>query len=404
MTDPVQDNRAIVVEQMGKCFRLQRSGTRTVKSAVLDLVRNRGAGKNAFWALRDIDFSVGRGETLGIVGANGAGKSTLLSLLAGTKVPTTGRIRTSGTVSSLLELGAGFHPDLTGRENVFLAGAIMGLSRRQMRERFEAIVDFAGLRDFIDQPVKHYSSGMYVRLGFAVAVEVDPDILLIDEVLAVGDDNFQKKCLGKIDAFRRAGKTMLIISHDLPTIQSISDRILFLEEGRMAGLGDPHEVVGRYRASARARQAGGHEREWGTGEARIADVVFEDEAGRKTDTFSSGGLLRCRIRFQSQIRIEDPVFGFALADANARLVFGSNTQIEGFRIPAIEGEGEVVLILRDLPMGTGNYLFSFSLHSADHRTNYHRLDHCFSISVLSSSRFEGVCRIPCQWQLPPATT
>ncbi len=245
MSGPESSGPAIVVERMGKRFRLQRSGTRTIKSAMLDLMRNRGAGKNAFWALQDMDFAVDRGETLGIVGANGAGKSTLLSLLAGTKVPTTGSIRTTGTISSLLELGAGFHPDLTGRENVFLAGAIMGLSR-QMRERFDAIVDFAGMRDFIDQPVKHYSSGMYVRLGFSVAVEVDPDILLIDEVLAVGDENFQKKCLQKIDAFRRAGKTMLIISHDLSTIQTISDRILFLDQGRIEGIGDPREVIGRY--------------------------------------------------------------------------------------------------------------------------------------------------------------
>jgi len=391
---------AIVVERMGKRFRLQRSGTRTIKSAMLDLMRNRGAGKNAFWALQDMNFVVNRGETLGIVGANGAGKSTLLSLLAGTKVPTTGSIRTTGTISSLLELGAGFHPDLTGRENVFLAGAIMGLSRRQMRERFDAIVEFAGMRDFIDQPVKHYSSGMYVRLGFSVAVEVDPDILLIDEVLAVGDENFQKKCLQKIDAFRRAGKTMLIISHDLSTIQSISDRILFLDQGRIEGIGDPREVIGRYRALARSRQTGGYEREWGTGEARIEGVTFEDESGRETDLFESGGTVRCRIRYRAERRIEEPVFGFGLSDANARLIFGSNMQIEGFRLPAIEGEGEVVLDLGGLPVAAGHYLFSFSLHSSDHRTNYHRLDHCFAITVTSDSRFEGVCRIPCAWSAP----
>jgi len=396
---PDGDNRVIVVERMGKRFRLQRSGTRTVKSAVLDLVRRRGAGRNAFWALQEIDFSVGRGETLGIVGANGAGKSTLLSLLAGTKVPTTGRIETRGTISSLLELGAGFHPDLTGRENVFLAGAIMGLTRRQMRERFDAIVDFAGLQDFIDQPVKHYSSGMYVRLGFAVAVEVDPDILLIDEVLAVGDENFQKKCLKKIEAFRKAGKTMLIISHDLGTIQSISDRILFLDEGRVAGMGDPHEVIGAYRSLSRSRQTSGHEREWGTGEARIEGVAFEDADGRPKDTFASGGRVRCRIRYRAPQRIEDPVFGFSLADANARLIFGSNTQIDGVRIAAIEGEGEIILELRDLPMAAGHYLLSFSLHSSDHRTNYHRLDHAFSITIVSESRFEGVCRIPVKWSV-----
>lgn len=399
MSAVVPEDGVIVVENMSKAFRLHRSGTRTVKSAVVDLVKRRGAGKNMFWALRDVSFSVGRGETLGIVGANGAGKSTLLSLLAGTKVPTKGSIRTRGTISSLLELGAGFHPDLTGRENVYLAGAIMGLSRKQMRERFDAIVAFAGMGDFIDQPVKHYSSGMYVRLGFAVSVEVDPDILLIDEVLAVGDDNFQKKCLAKIEAFRNLGKTMLIISHDLGTIQSISDRILFLDEGKVAGIGDPHETIGGYRALSRARQTQGHEREWGTGEARIEGVVFEDADGRETDTFSSGAAVRCRIRYRTQKRIENPVFGFSLCEADTRLVFGSNTQVEGVEIEAIEGEDELVLTLRELPVAAGNYLFSFSLHSSDHRENYHRLDHAFSITVLSDARFEGVCRIPCAWEV-----
>jgi ABC-type polysaccharide/polyol phosphate transport system ATPase subunit len=393
------DDGVIVVDNMSKAFRLHRSGTRTVKSAVVDLVKRRGAGKNMFWALKDISFTVGRGETLGIVGANGAGKSTLLSLLAGTKKPTSGSIRTRGTISSLLELGAGFHPDLTGRENVYLAGAIMGLSRRQMRERFDAIVEFAGMGDFIDQPVKHYSSGMYVRLGFAVSVEVDPDILLIDEVLAVGDDNFQKKCLAKISAFRNLGKTMLIISHDLGTIQSISDRILFLDEGRVAGIGDPHETIGGYRTLSRSRQTGGHEREWGTGEARIENVVFEDARGGASDTFASGESVRCRIQYRTQKRIEKPVFGFSFCQADTRLIFGSNTQVEGVVIDAIEGQGELVLTLKTLPVAAGNYLFSFSLHSADHRENYHRIDHAFSITVLSESKFEGVCRIPCAWEV-----
>lgn len=397
----MSDAPAILVEDMSKSFRLHRAGTRTVKSAMIDLLRRRGSGKNSFWALRDISFSVGQGETLGIVGANGAGKSTLLSLLAGTKTPTKGRIRTQGTVSSLLELGAGFHPDLTGRENVFLAGAIMGLSRRQMHERFDRIVEFAGLQDFIDQPVKHYSSGMYVRLGFAVAVEVDPDILLIDEVLAVGDDNFQKKCLAKIAEFRDSGKTMLIISHDLGTIQSISDRILFLDEGRVAGIGDPHETIGSYRSLSRSKQTQGAGREWGTGEARISGVRFETLDGRETDTFESGQPLRLRISYACTRRIGKPVFGFGISQADTRLVFGNNTQNEGVAIDAIEGEGELQLELAGLPVAAGNYLFSFSLHSDDHRSNYHRLDHAFSISVLSQERFEGVCRIPCTWTGAP---
>jgi lipopolysaccharide transport system ATP-binding protein len=221
---------------------------------------------------------VARGETLGIIGSNGAGKSTLLSLLAGTMAPTRGTVACRGTVSSLLELGAGFHPDLTGRENVFLWGAILGLSRQWMRRRFDAIVEFAELSGFIDQPVKHYSSGMYVRLGFAVAVEVDPDILIVEEVLAVGDAVFQRKCLDRMARFRREGKTLLVVSHDLQTIRAVSDRILLLDEGRIRGLGSPSQVLNRYERVWRQRFCAEQAREYGTGEAAIEDVLFLDAA------------------------------------------------------------------------------------------------------------------------------
>ncbi len=389
----------IVVEDVGKRFRLRHGGTRTLKSAVVELVRHGPRPRNTFWALRNVTFSVGKGETLGLIGANGAGKSTLLSLLAGTKVPTEGSICTNGTISSLLELGAGFHPDLTGRENVFLAGAIMGLTRRQMVDRFDAIVEFAGIGEFIDQPVKHYSSGMYVRLGFAVAVEVDPDILLIDEVLAVGDAAFQRKCIEKMNEFRGRGKTMLIISHDLATIQSISDRILLLDEGKVTGLGDPDSVLSQYESASRRKDANGLDREWGTGEARLTRVEFLDAEGRETDTFRWGSPLMARVHFETSQRIDDPVFGFGISDQGGRLIYGNNTQIEKVAIPFIEGKGSIALQLDRLNMAAGTYLFSFSLHSSDHRTNYHRLDHCFPVAVEADKSFEGVTFLPTTWRI-----
>jgi hypothetical protein len=254
------------------------------------------------------------------------------------------------------------------------------------------------LEQFIDQPVKHYSSGMYVRLGFAVAVEVDPDILLIDEVLAVGDAQFQRKCVEKMDAFRRAGKTMLIISHDLPTILSISDRILLLDQGRVAGLGKPDSVVSHYRSLTRNRSVSGLERVWGTGDITIEGVDFRDGGGQPTDTFASGTPLQACIRYRAAGRVDNPVFGFALSDSSGRLIYGSNTQICGHGIPFVSGEGRLTLRLETLPVAAGTYLFSFAVHSADHRTNYHRLDHCFPITVTSEARFEGICFIPCLWQ------
>lgn len=393
----------IQVEGLGKRFLLQRSGTRTVKGLTLDVLRRGRSRKGDFWALRDVSFQVREGETLGIVGANGAGKSTLLSLLAGTKTATEGLIQTRGKISSLLELGAGFHPDLTGRENVFLAGAIMGLSRRHMADRFDAIVDFAELHEFIDQPVKHFSSGMYVRLGFSVAIEVDPDILLLDEVLAVGDAAFQRKCLQRMDELRQSRKTLLIISHDLDTIKAISDRILFLDNGRIVGLGEPGSMVDQYDAQTRAREASGMGREWGTGEVTLTGIELLGPDQTPTDRFRFGEPLTARIAYHAPARVDDPVFGFSLATTGGHVLYGNNTQLEGPAIPYVEGEGTVDLTLRALRTGPGNYLLSFSVHSSDHKTNYHRLDHCFPIVAEGDRAFEGV-HMPVDWFLHPSAT
>lgn len=388
-----------MVDNIGKKFRLRTSGTRTIKSAILDTVCFRGRETRDFWALRNVSFSVRRGETLGIIGINGAGKSTLLSLIAGTKMSTEGKIQTQGTISCLLELGAGFHPDLTGRENVYLAGAIMGLSQAQMKERMDAIIEFAELQEFIDQPVKHYSSGMYVRLGFAVAVEVNPDILLIDEVLAVGDSAFQRKCIQRMDEFRQKKKTMLIISHDMRTIQSISDRILFLNDGTVFGIGDPEKMVESYESLSRRLSTKAIRREWGTGEVKITGAEFFNKNGKITDKFNWNEPLEARVSYETPARIETPVFGFAISDVNGRIIYGNNTQIENFNIPTIEGKGTISLYLDNIQMAKGTYLFSFSVHSSDHKTNYHRLDNCFPIVVEESDKpFEGYCYMACRWK------
>ncbi|MBR1609586.1 MAG: ABC transporter ATP-binding protein, partial [Kiritimatiellae bacterium] len=234
-----EEDWTVDVSGVVKRFKLRPSAG-SLKTAAIDFLARRKARE--FTALDGVTLRVRRGETVGIVGENGAGKSTLLSIVAGTMRPTAGTVRTRGTVSSLLELGAGFHPDLTGRENVMLYGAIMGIPRSTMRRRFDEIVEFSGLEKFIDQPVRFYSSGMYVRLGFSVAVQVDPDILLVDEVLAVGDADFQRKCLAKMDDFRRAGKSMVLISHDIATVRRVSDRIAYLSHGKLIGIGDPAEM------------------------------------------------------------------------------------------------------------------------------------------------------------------
>ena len=278
--DEIRDDEwAIDVSHVTKRFRLQGS-SRSLKTAALDLMRRRAP--QTFTALDDVSLRVKRGETVGIVGANGAGKSTLLSIIAGTLRATSGTARTRGSVSSLLELGAGFHPDLTGRENVMLYGAIMGIPRETMRRRFDEIVDFAGLEEFIDQPVRFYSSGMYVRLGFSVAVQVDPDVLLVDEVLAVGDADFQRKCLGKMDEFRARGKSLLLISHDIHTVRRVADRVAYLARGRMLDVGDPLLVSEAYmKDSVLEADAALAKHEWGTGEAKFTRAAHLDPATGK---------------------------------------------------------------------------------------------------------------------------
>jgi ABC-type polysaccharide/polyol phosphate transport system ATPase subunit len=389
----------IDVRDVSKCFRLQQMrGESTIKAMVVDILRGRSKTRD-FWALRDVTFAVRQGETVGIIGSNGAGKSTLLSLISLTTNPTSGTIKTVGKVSSLLELGAGFHPDLTGRENVFLYGAIMGLKRAQMAARFDQIVEFAEMADWIDEPVKHYSSGMYVRLAFSVAVEVDPDILIIDEVLAVGDAAFQRKCIGRIKEFKRKGKTLLVVSHDLSTIHKISDQLILMEKGQIIAAGDPDAVVAEYQWLSRAKSRTAESKEWGTGEIKIERARFLNEAGEETQELTRGKQLQVQIDYTAKSRIATPVFGFAVQTASGTLVYGNNTQIEGFDIPFVEGQGTVCLTFESLELLAGAYLFSFSVHSSDHQTNYHRLDNALPINVSSAERYEGLCQLPVVWSV-----
>jgi ABC-type polysaccharide/polyol phosphate transport system ATPase subunit len=234
---------AIQFDRVSKHFQLQE-GT-TLREFVPAILRGKGWSE-PFHALRDVTFSVGRGETVGIIGRNGSGKSTMLKLMAGVMAPTEGDVRVCGRVSPLIELGAGFHPDLTGRENVFLNGCILGMSSAEVRERFEDIVSFAELWDFIDTPVKRYSSGMYVRLGFAVAIYSDPDILLVDEVLSVGDAHFQDKCLAKMHEFQSNGATIVVVSHAMDLVQKFCQRAVLIDGGHLVEEGAPQEVVSRY--------------------------------------------------------------------------------------------------------------------------------------------------------------
>ena len=328
----------ITIENLGKQYTRSNAVQKSLKATILNTFKN-NLKKEKFWALQDINFSVNEGETLGIIGANGAGKSTLLSLIARTTQPTSGSVRINGRLSSLLELGAGFHPDLSGRENIYLNGSILGLKKKDIDKKFDAIVDFAGTRAFLDSPVKFYSSGMYIRLGFAIAVEVDPDILLMDEVLAVGDEEFRKKSLAKVEEFQSRGKTMLIVSHDLETIKKISDRILFLDNGKIINMGDPSNVIDEYKNFGIYKKGNITVKEYGTREIVFEDVFLKDKLGKVRTEFHPGESLIIEMHYQAENLVSNPVFGFSISDSSEKTILGTNTLLRSHPVGDIKGKG-----------------------------------------------------------------
>ena len=377
---------AIQFDHVSKKFTLHHERARSFQELALGLVRRNHRSREEFWALRDVSFVVAPGETVGVIGPNGAGKSTVLKLISRIIEPTSGRITVRGRIGALLELGAGFHPDLTGRENIYLNGSILGLSRADIRRRLDDIIGFAELERFIDVPVKHYSSGMYVRLGFSVAVHTDPEILLVDEVLAVGDQAFQRKCLERIDDLRRQGVTVLFVSHSADMVRSLCSRALWLHEGRLVADGAAEAVVRRYLEQTWGRgeapPAAGDERRWGTGKIRILRVRLLDGEGRERQQFRTGEPLAVEIQYRAEGRVERPVFGLAVHRSDGVHITGPNTQFAGLDVPAVEGEGTVTYTIPALPLLEGLYHISVSAHNWEDTEMYDYHDRLYSLRVL----------------------
>lgn len=391
----MMDN-AIEIKSLGKAYRAQGVGVPTLYKTLSRVLHRRPVEK--FWALRDASFDVKRGSTIGVIGPNGSGKSSLLGLIAGTITPTTGSVRTQGRISSLLELGAGFHPEMSGRENVILNASILGIAREDVVRRMDHIIEFAGLQEFIDMPVKHYSSGMYVRLGFAVAVEINPDILLIDEVLAVGDVAFQNKCLERIREFQRAGKTLLLVSHALETVEQFCDEALLILDGTVAERGTPSDVIFSYLKGYMLRIGKLHVEEFGTRQVEIKEITLRDQDGAETTEFVSGKAMHIEVRYEAHEKIETPIFGFGIKSANGVEVFGSNTQIEQYEIPSVEGTGVVRIRLEPLTLREGSFFLALSCHSPDHKVQYHRLEDWLAFSVVDTTDRAGMVHLDNYWE------
>ncbi len=439
---------AIELTNVSKIYR-RYSGKQfaTLKSALLTgtILRDLRPDET-FAAVQDVSFAVPAGATYGIVGRNGSGKSTMLKLVAGITKPTSGSVRVEGRISALIELGAGFHPEISGRENVFINGIMLGLTKREVARRFDEIVEFAELAEFIDAPVKTYSSGMYMRLGFAVAINVDPDVLLVDEVLAVGDEAFTHKCLDKFAEFRRRGKTILLVTHSLGLVERFCDEALWLDAGRARGSGDPRRVISAYitdvakseerqlaagdakvkesvgtgtqaapapaSGEAAGQAAAGDaappadmfkatEGRWGSREIEIVEVELVGPDGAAAHIFQAGDPVTVRLAVRSPQAVRDFAFGIGIFNSEGICCYGTNTDIEELQADRFEGEGEVRFEVDRLDLVEGTYKLDVAVHRHDgYPYDYHRL--LYSFRVKSRTKDVGICRPPHRWSFSPS--
>jgi lipopolysaccharide transport system ATP-binding protein len=401
----------IEMSHVGRRFTKKLDRGRSFQDLFIRIMRRQRSTGDDFWPLRDLSLTVNPGDCIGVIGPNGSGKSTLLKLLTGILPPTHGDMIVRGRVSSLLELGAGFQSDLSGRENIYLNGSIYGLSRAEMTRRLDQIIDYAGLGDFIDTPVKHYSSGMYVRLGFAVAIHTDPDLLLVDEVLAVGDVAFQNRCMESIYNFRRQGGTLLLVSHDLGTIQSLCNRSLWINDGLVAAEGAPAGVVMAYKqhmADLEDAQHGNAHAEgiadgqrWGTREVEITHVELCSSSGQARTTFNTGEPLTIRLHYRCAQPVERPVFGFGISHQNGVHIFGPNTKFGALQIERLSGSGVISYTMAELPLLEGQFTLSVAAVNESDTTTYDYHDRAYNFRVAYSPLRAGygMVQLHGDWQL-----
>jgi lipopolysaccharide transport system ATP-binding protein len=379
-------NPAITVDGVSKRFRLYRERSSSLK----ELVTRRSVSRyEEFWAVRDVSLEVPTGSTYGLIGHNGSGKSTLLRMMAGIHRPTNGSVTINGRVSALLELGAGFHPELSGRENAYLNGAILGLSRREIDRRIDEIIDFSGLDEFIDSPVKVYSSGMYVRLGFSVAVHVDPEVLIIDEVIAVGDEDFQRRCFDHLYRLRRQGVTIVVVSHSLGLMQTLCDEVAWLDHGVLQEAGRAPDVVRSYVQQVNEVEAHRLEAE---GDVTALQIDLE------------GPAKPIRICYEAHRPVELPIFSFAMEDREGTHM--ANPEIRTSELAddlVVEGPGHIDYVIPRLGLAPGEYFLSFAVHDAHGLVRLDYADRLLTVHVQPGARpVNGKVELFGSWQHPGA--
>ena len=390
---------AISVDGVSKYFRLYHEKNQYLKSALLQGRRSR---YDEFWALKDVSFDIPQGSTFGIIGANGSGKSTLLKCLAGILTPDQGSVTMNGRVAALLELGAGFHPDLSGIENIYLNGSILGMTRKEMQKSVDKIIDFAGLGEFIDTPVKNYSSGMVVRLGFSVAINVDPEILLIDEVLAVGDASFQRKCLEKIEDFRADGKTVVIVSHGVSEVARLCDQVAWIQKGELERLGEPYEVVSQYMGETRTLRKnveGEIGKRWGEGEIEVEKIQLLDEEGNDSTLFQTSRRMTIRIHCQSTIADIESVISLRITNLHGTDLWGTSTKSKGFELVIPRGYSYVDLTIDSLPLLEDTYDISLAITDVSGTHEYDHWERRTRFEVRQTGFYDvGIVTLNSHWE------
>ena len=416
----------IIVDGVSKEFRLQKDRAHSVKELFTRRGRNRE--ETHFWALKDVSFEIAEGSMFALIGHNGSGKSTLLRCIAGIYRPDAGSVAVDGRISTLLELGAGFHPDLSGRENVYLNATILGMAKKDIDRKFDEIVEFAGVEQFIDSPVKVYSTGMYVRLGFSVAVHVKPEILIIDEVIAVGDEQFQRKCFDHLYGLRKQGVTIVVVTHGMGTVQTMCDRAAWLDHGVLQMEGPAPLVSQSYLQSVNAAEAERLEEEeaavdatatngaqsskkrkaivdlgehWGSGDVRITDVEFLDEDGASAEVVASGHPMKIRISYSASKPVEEPNFGIGIHHEGGVHITGTNTRLSRIHTGTISGEGVVEYSTDHLPLLPGTYLISVAVEDLHSQHIFDRYDMAWRLRVrhAGDQQIHGLVDIGGSWKL-----
>lgn len=399
-------NEVIIhAEKLGKLYRIgERLRYKTLRDTLNSIfvapirefkqrLRLKDGALNYIWALKSVSFEIKRGEIVGIIGRNGAGKTTLLKILSRITPPTEGYARVYGRMGLLLEVGTGFHPELTGGDNIYLNGAILGMKKAEIKRKFDEIVSFAEVEKFIDTPVKHYSSGMYVRLAFAIAAHLEPEILLVDEVLAVGDTAFQNKCLGKMGDVAKSGRTVLFVSHNLAAIHNLCSRAILLNDGQIYKEGFVDEVIRCYHnlpgGTGPAEEKAGFSRStaqcWGNGEAKITKVKILSRQKEPRGTFDTKEVILINIGYVANKRIENPVFGIAVYQDNGAFIIGPNTKMCNFKIDYIEGEGEIEFEMSPFLL-PGNYELTAAIHTEDERVMFDHQHRIKEFRIVGQSR------------------